>query len=350
MADPHMKIMQVLGAKNSGGAELFYFRLVQALQEKADVLCVVREGSWIENRLKMLSIPYKSAPFGGFFDFKTEKLLSEYIEEFKPDVVQGWMNRACSKLPETSVPTVGRMGGFYDLKNYKRCDYLIGNTQELQQYFVEKGFPEEKSFYIPNFAPVPDEKYKVNRADVRLTYGIPEDAKVLFIAGRLHHVKGIDTVIKALRSLPEDVHLLVAGSGKLKNEYQELAKHEGVEKRLHLIGWVDNLTVVASAADIWLVPSRQETLGNVVLDAWAHKLPVVASRTQGPLSLIDEDITGKLFDIEDVDTMVRHIESLINAPKQAETMVEKALETLNLNFSEEIVVEKYMDFYKKVTS
>ncbi|PPR14207.1 MAG: hypothetical protein CFH43_01068, partial [Proteobacteria bacterium] len=56
MADIRMKIMQVLGAKSSGGAELFYFRLVQALQEKADVLCVVREGSWVENRLKMLSI------------------------------------------------------------------------------------------------------------------------------------------------------------------------------------------------------------------------------------------------------------------------------------------------------
>lgn len=350
MANSNMKIMQVIGAKGSGGAELFYFRLVQALQAKADVMCVVREGSWLEKRLEMFSIPYKTAPFGGFFDFNTKKILASYIDEFQPDVIQGWMNRACSKLPKTHVPTVGRLGGFYNLKNYENCDYLIGNTQELKEYFIQNGVAEENAFYVPNFAPVPDEKYKANRADVRLTYNIPEDAQVLFIAGRLHHVKGIDTVIKALRSLPNEVHLLVAGSGKLKEKYEELAQREGVEKRLHLAGWVDNLTVVASAADIWVVPSRQETLGNVVLDAWAHKLPVVASKTQGPLSLIDHDVTGKLFDIEDVDTMVRHIESLLKSPAQAEAMVQNALDTLNLNFSEEIVVEKYMDFYKKVTA
>lgn len=350
MADNKLKIMQVIGAKGSGGAELFYLRLAQALHKKTDLLCAVREGSWMQSQLDAFSIPYKTAPFGGFFDRQTTKLLSEYIDTFKPDAIQGWMNRACSKLPQTVVPTVGRLGGFYNLKNYKNCDYLVGNTKDIQKYVVEKGHPAEKSFYIPNFAPTPDEKFKMNRADVRLEYNIPEDANVLFMAGRLHEVKGMDLAILALRVLPENVHLMLAGSGKLKDELESLAAQQGVADRVHFLGWVNNITVVASAADIWLVPSRHEPLGNVVLDAWAHRLPVVASKTHGPLSLIDDGVTGCLFDVGDVDTMVRHIESLLNTPQKVEDMTQHGYEILKNSYSEKAVVKLYMDFYASILS
>lgn len=348
MTDTNFKVMHVIGAKTSGGAELFYLRLVKALAQKVNILCVVREGSWMENQLKSCGLTYKTVPFGGCFDFKTKKLLEKYIEEFQPNVIQGWMNRACSRLPETSVPTVGRLGGFYDLKNYKNCDYLVGNTKDIQEYVIEKGHDSEKSFYIPNFAPVPDLKFKLNRADVRLEYKIPEDAKVLFVAGRLHHVKGIDLAILALRSLSENVHLMVAGNGKLYDQLLRLAQKEGVEKRVHFIGWVNTITVVASAVDIWLVPSRHEPLGNVVLDAWAHQIPVVASETHGPKSLIENDITGLLFPIEDVDTMVRHIENLLKSPDKMAAIAQKAVCILEANYSEEIVVQKYINFYEKI--
>lgn len=348
MINKDFKVLQVIGAKASGGAELFYLRLIKALSKKVDVLCVVRKGSWMQTQLELYNIPHKTAPFGGFFDFKTQKVLQQYIKDFKPNVIQGWMSRACSKFPETSVPTVGRLGGFYALKNYKNCDYLVGNTKDIQEYVIEKGHAAEKSFYIPNFAPVPDIKYKLNREDVRLEYNIPEDAKVLFIAGRLHHVKGIDLAILGLKSLPEHVHLMIAGNGPLYENLRQLSIKEGLEKRVHFIGWVDNITVIASAVDIWLVPSRHEPLGNVVLDAWAHHIPVVASETHGPKSLIEHNVTGHLFPIEDVDTMVRHIDHLLKSPNKMITMSDKALAILNDNYSEDIVVEKYLHFYEKI--
>lgn len=348
MADKKLKLMQVIGAKNSGGAELFYLRLARALAKRDDVelLCVVRQGSWMQKQLEAEGLNFKTAPFGGFFDRKTTKILKSYIDDFQPDVVQGWMSRACSKLPKTSVPTVGRLGGYYPLKNFKNCDHLIGNTQELKRYIIENGHPAAKTHYIPNFAPIPDERFKLNRADVRYEFGIAPEVKVLFIAGRLHPVKGIDLAIHALRGLPEHVHLMVAGSGKMKRELESLAEKEGVADRVHLLGWVNNITVVASAADIWLVPSRQEALGNVVLDAWAHGVPVVASKTPGPMSLIEDDLTGKLFDIEDVDTMVRHVEALLKSPRHGETMAENAKSVMLSNYSEESVLKKFISFYK----
>lgn len=351
MSQNKLKVMQVLGAKTSGGAEVFYLRFVKALRHRVDLLCVVREGSWMEGMLRRENIPYVTAPFKGFLDEalgRTQKKIAQHIEEFQPDIVQGWMNRACKHLPKTKVATVGRLGGFYNLKNYKNCDYLVGNTKDIQQYVIEQGHQEDKSFYIPNFAPMPDEKFKMHRSDVRLEYGIPEEAKVLFMSGRLHSVKGVDLAIKTLRSLPKDVHLLLAGSGPEEKNLKMLVQSEGLESRVHFMGWVNELSVVASAADIWLVPSRHEPLGNVVLDAWAHEIPVIASETHGPKSLIEHDVTGKLFPINDMDTMAREIDSLLKSPKQVADMAEKGLEVLKQNFSEGVVLEQYLNFYRDI--
>ena len=208
----NLKIMHVLGAKSSGGAELFFVRLMAALKGKCDLRCVVRKGSWTQSQLDELGVPYDVAPFGGKFDFKTKRILKNSVKSFQPDVVQGWMNRACKALPKTSAVNVGRLGGYYALKNYKPCEYLVGNTDKIRDYLIEKGWPEDKSFYIPNFAPSVDDSYKKKRESVRVDLNIPMDAKVLFLAGRLHEVKGIDVAIDALAQLPEHVHLVVAGS------------------------------------------------------------------------------------------------------------------------------------------
>ncbi|MFT7433628.1 MAG: glycosyltransferase involved in cell wall biosynthesis [Alphaproteobacteria bacterium] len=344
-----MRIMHVLGAKNSGGAELFYLRLVIALQKRCDVLCVVRRGSWMETQLQENNIPHKSAPFGGFFDFKTKRLLKKYIQDYKPQVIQGWMNRACKALPKTNVPTVGRLGGYYALKNYKNCDYLVGNTIGIQDYVVAQGWPKEKAGYLPNFSPLPHADFRGHRAAVRREYNLPEDAKVLFIAGRLHKVKGIDLAIHALRGLDDDVHLLIAGAGTEELALKELAASEGVSHRVCFAGWASQLSVVASAIDIWLVPSRYEPLGNVVLDAWAHEIPLVAAEAAGPKSLILNEISGMLVPLESVDALAQAIDRILKDKNLAKTIVEGGVSALDASFSERVVIGKYLEFYQDIS-
>lgn len=349
MTTAKMKIMQVIGAKNSGGAELFYLRLVVALNKHAEVLCVVRENSWMEKQLKEHGISYRTAPFGGFFDFVTKKLIERYVENFKPDVVQGWMNRACKAFPKINTPTVGRFGGYYALKNYKNCDHLVGNTKGIKLYLEENGCPSENAHYLPNFSPLPKTEFRGHRFAVRSEYELPEDAIVLLVAGRLHDVKGIDIAIQALRGLDNNIYLLVAGSGPNEKALKKLAIAEGVSNRVRFAGWVSRLSVIASAVDIWLVPSRYEPLGNVVLDAWAHEIPIVAAESAGPKSLIVNETSGLLTPIDNVDAFAHAIERLIKNKNLANAVVNGGKAALEVSFSERVVVAKYLDFYREIS-
>tara|TARA_R110000868_G_scaffold262401_1_gene520889 strand:- start:51043 stop:52104 length:1062 start_codon:yes stop_codon:yes gene_type:complete len=349
MNAPRLKVMHVLGAKNSGGAELFYLRLVIALQKHCEVLCVVRENSWMAKQLEEKGIPYRTAPFGGLLDFKTKTLLKKYMNNFKPDVVQGWMNRACKAFPKTKIPTVGRLGGYYALKNYKNCDYLAGNTKGIQNYLIQSGWPEDKSFYLPNFSPLPPSEYREHRSGVRYGYQIPQSAKVLFVAGRLHDVKGIDTAITALKDLPVNVYLLVAGTGPEESALRSLAESLDVADRVHFAGWVSELSVVASAADIWLVPSRYEPLGNVVLDAWAHEIPLVTADAAGPKSLVEDGVSGVMVPMNDPDALVKGIARVLDDETLAQKIVEGGTLKLKNTFSEEVVVAQYLAFYRQIS-
>src|SRR6202008_2001986 len=98
--------------------------------------------------------PVSMLPFGGPLDIITPWKLKHIAAAAKPDVILGWMNRACTNLPRGPWVNVGRLGGYYDLKYYRRCAHLICNTPDIASYVVRAGFKAANVHYIPNFCPV----------------------------------------------------------------------------------------------------------------------------------------------------------------------------------------------------
>ncbi|MGB1539606.1 MAG: hypothetical protein ACPG80_01480, partial [Rickettsiales bacterium] len=168
MADS-LKIMQACGAPGPGGAQNFFLRLVAALHAHPDTLVmpVVRTHSWLAERLNAEGIPFETASFGGRLDFLTRPKLAHLIRSFKPHVAQTWMNRASRFMPRDMVPTVGRLGGYYDLKYYQGLDYLLGNTEDICRYIRECGWPTERTRYMPNFVTMPEKGFKSQGEAIR---------------------------------------------------------------------------------------------------------------------------------------------------------------------------------------
>ncbi len=340
--------LQIIGAKGSGGAEAFYVRFVKALSQHMDVHCVVRENSWTSKQLKLSEVTLHELPFGNVFDFKTKKQINDLYGKFKPDFAQVWMNRAGQKLPRLNVPVAGRMGGYYNLKYYKNCDHLIGNTEDICTYIKAEGWPEKKTHYLSNFPVMPEEGWQEKRDKIRADLSLKKDDKVIFCAGRLHEVKAFDVAIQALSKLPENTHMILVGSGGLEDELKSLASEIGVQDRIHFMGWQDNITPFVAASDIWLAPSRYEPLGNIVLEAWAHEKPVVAAKSKGPAGLIQHTKTGRLFDIDDVNGCVEQLQSMITDEKSALAMVKEGRAFLKENFGEDVIMRQYVEFYEQI--
>ena len=139
------------GARH-GGAEAFFERLIPALAETEIKQSVVaRHHTERSAHLRSHGVPCREARFGGPLDLITPWVVAAEARRFRPDVVLAWMSRAARIAPRGDWTVAARLGGYYDLKYYRRCDHLIGNTKRLRDHMIAQGWPRERAWYIPNF-------------------------------------------------------------------------------------------------------------------------------------------------------------------------------------------------------
>ncbi|ARN85113.1 glycosyltransferase [Candidatus Nucleicultrix amoebiphila] len=339
-----MRVLQVMAGAEVGGAEVFFGRLIQALH--ADGLSqqvLMRAHAERMELFDQAKIPYTIAPFKPLFDLKTRRLFKEAIKEFRPDIVMTWMSRASHLCPQGSFVHVARLGGYYDLKYYKKADYLIGNTQDIFNYFLGKGWNKDYAVYLPNFVPEPD----TTKSMPRSAFNTPDDVPLLLSLGRFHDDKAFDVLIKALKYL-DNTYLWLAGEGEREGFLKNLAEKQGVLERIRFIGWQRSVTPLFNAADLYVCPSRIEPLGNVVIEAWSHKSPIVAAASAGPAGLIENRKNGLLVPVEDDGALATAIQEVIQNKTLRSTIIKGGAETFKEKFSKEIVTQKYREFFARV--
>lgn len=343
-----MRLLQVMAGAEHGGAEAFFYRLIPALSQRGiEQLVVMRPHQKAVASLRDEGIEVETAPFKRAFDFRTPKMLRRCFEAFKPDVVMTWMSRAsslCPKPPKEAL-FVSRLGGYYDLKYYQKADYLIGNTKDIQNYFIKESWPKEKTSYLPNFVDEPNASPALKRS----TYETPEDAPLVLTLGRLHDDKAFDVLIKALAQVPK-AYLWIGGVGPREDFLKNLTKQQGVENRVRFLGWQEDVSALYKVCDIYCCPSRIEPLGNVVIEGWAHQKPVVAARSSGPEGLIQDGKDGLLAPLEDTETLANHLNSLIQDQALRTSIAQKGRQTFEAYFTQEKVVDQYLSFFDTILS
>jgi glycosyltransferase involved in cell wall biosynthesis len=340
-----VRVLQAMAGATHGGAEAFFTRLVVALAHAGlEQRAVIRRHEERSGALRQADIDVKEIRFGGPLDIRSGLGLRREIERFRPDVVLSWMNRATRSCPRGDFVHCARLGGYYKLKHYKRCDHLIGNTRGIVDYLVDQGWPADRAHYLPNFVTA-ERAAPVSRASLET----PESATLLLALGRLHDNKGFDVLIEAMAALP-DAWLWIAGSGPRDKALKDQAQRLGVASRIRFLGWRDDVAALLAAADIFVCPSRLEPLGNVVLEACAHDVPVVATDHAGPAELISDGKDGLLVPVEDAPAIAAAVECIVSDRALAEALTEAGRATYQANYTEAAVVRRYMDFFAKVTA
>ncbi len=339
-----MRLLQVMAGGANGGAERFFEDLAGAFGRVGiDQACAVRGHPDRVQALTDAACKVVSLPFAGPLDFLTPWKLRGLAKTWRPQVVLGWMNRACRALPDGPWVNVGRLGGYYNLKYYRRCDHLVCNTPDIREYVIREGWPAGRAHYIPNFCTVDPAP-----AIARSTLNTPEDAKVLIILARLEAVKGIDVAIRALASIP-GAFLWVAGRGALEDDLKALAADCGVQDQVRFLGWRNDRSSLLKAADVCLVPSRYEPFGNVVLNAWSHKLPLVAAASQGPGFLIRNGEDGILVPMDDPSALAASVTQILTHSDLAASLVKKGEDRVADEFSEIEVVRRYRELFENLS-
>jgi glycosyltransferase involved in cell wall biosynthesis len=231
---------------------------------------------------KLYGIPYVVVEHRSFFVWSTEKARNMVKPYYLPFFEEAYRN--CSRLVLVS-------------------ESLLTGLKELLPWI------EEKTLTIPNMI----------REDMFMPPSVVRnrDPFVFLWAGRLEHVKGVDLLIEAAQILKErgtnNFFIRLAGKGSLQNELEKQAREAGVSDVFTFLGRIsrEEMQKEMQMAACFVLPTRYEAFGAVLIEAMATGLPVIATRSGGPDALVNND-NGILIDTENAEQLAGAMEDMMH--------------------------------------
>ncbi len=189
------------------------------------------------------------------------------------------------------------------------------------------------------------------RAEIRKEYGFSPDEPIILFASMNFEIKGLDAVMLALARLKvrgKDFQLIVAGKGNIR-KYSQMARKTQIADRVVFTGTLnkEKLIQLYLAGDIYVMLSKFDTFGMVVLEAMAAGLPVIISGNVGARDLVREGENGFVVnDTSDADYIAAKIEALLDENIRR-AMAQAAYHTAEQN-TWDMVTAKYQEIYSSL--
>ncbi|MFN9374709.1 MAG: glycosyltransferase [Planctomycetaceae bacterium] len=183
------------------------------------------------------------------------------------------------------------------------------------------------------------------------TLGIPPTAPVIVAAGRLDRQKGFDLLLRAIAAggrFPRDPHWVVVGEGPERGNLQRQIADLGLQGTVHLPGWRADLPGILRAATGFVLSSRWEGMPNVVLEAMAAGLPVVATGVEGVRELVIDPETGWIVPPDDTAALTAALRALLADPAGGVQRGLAGAQRVRETFTWEQVCAAYSDMYSEL--
>jgi len=208
--------------------------------------------------------------------------------------------------------------------------------------------PESKCEVIPNGVVPKQFRAEIDPGEVKAAYGIHPYAPLILFIGRLVYQKGPDLLIEAIRMVCRhrwDARVVVAGDGGMKQFLQERAW----DLPVNFVGYIPDTEYIRllNAADIIVIPSRNEPFGLVLLEAWSAEKCVVASNVGGLSENIDAFVNGIKVGV-DPESLAWGINTMVDEPWNAGALGKRGRAKVDRLFLWGPIVQRLTDTYARV--
>lgn len=344
-----MRIAQIMLAKRFGGAERSFVDLCAELVARGHQVLAICEarGAALPLLRALPGLEIVTVRIWGAWDPLATWAIARALRAHRSEIVQCHLARAAylggRAARRLDLPTLAKTHNYVDLKYYRAIDCLVPTTRAQEAYLVEHGIPPARVHRIPNFS-------RQAARDVS-AHALEAPLRVLAL-GRLVAKKGFDVLLDALALLAARepapvVELVIAGDGPLRAALETRAQALPRSVSVRFAGWIDEVGPLFARADLFVLPSRDEPFGIVVLEAMAAGVPIVATRTAGPLEVLDAD-TAALVPIGDAAALADAIADLRANPAAARARAAKASAAYRTLYSAAAVVPRYEALYARL--
>ncbi len=343
-----MRIAQVMLGKGFGGAERSFVDLCRALARRGhDVLAICETRAVARKHLaNSPAIACECVTVRGAWDPLARWQLRRLLAAFRPAIAQMHLARAANLAGPAAralaIPTLAKTHNYVNTKYYRAIDHLVATTRKQYDYLRAQGIAEHAVSVIPNFSAI------TPRAHTPLSETGPLRAVAI---GRMVRKKGFDVLFDALaraRADGLDLQLALAGDGPESDALHDQLATLGLRETVKFLGWQEDVTACLDAADVFVLPSRDEPFGIVCLEAMACGIPIIATTTDGPVSFLDAT-TATLVPPGDPEALARALCDLARDRVRASNRARAAQQRFELAYSETAVVSQYLDLYAQLS-
>jgi glycosyltransferase involved in cell wall biosynthesis len=356
-------------AKTWRGGENQIWLLARGLLKRSQrVLVLAPPGAPLLERCKRADIPAQPIQISSELDMLGALRLRRLLIELKPDVLHlhdghavlpGKM--AALMIPRKTLRIIAHRRTVFDLKGrwkYSgRVDRVIAISAAVRERLLKRGIPESSIRVVHSGLEFSPRSGRENpeAINLRKSLGISEHAIVIAHAAALTGEKRQIDMLRALAKVADalkgaesqDVHLLIAGTGELAHELQGAAQKLGLEKRVHFLGFVEDLRALWSSSDMALFASEAEGLCTALIEAQAAGLPAVITRAGGMVEVIEENRTGLAVEVGAVAELAEAIVKLVSDPLRRREMGAAAEMRARDKFSANTMVESILAVYRE---
>lgn len=346
-----MKITQIMLAKGFGGAERYFVDLSRELAGRGHQVQAIfhpdfQGRSWLEETPGLQPDP---VTVHGVWDMFAVRKITSLIKAFNPDVMHGHLARAACLAGKArrglEIPFTVKTHNYVNLKYYQDVDWFLPTTKDQRDYLISHGIKAEKISVLPNFSSVNsvDRVQKKRSEPHKLTYGS---------IGRLVKKKGYEQLIRAFNQALKqglEANLVIGGDGEEKPRLESLIQELNLQQQVQLCGWVNDVETFYENINVFVLPSLDEPFGIVMLEAMAHGVPIISTRTQGPKEILDAE-NAYLIDIDDEPQLVQALLDISDDEERRLQRASNALEKFRQTYSSEAVVPQIVLLYEKMKS
>jgi L-malate glycosyltransferase len=371
-----VRVLKFLNHFFIGGTERQFVHVANGLDRSrfaVDIACHRCEGPLLDTLHP--DLPVHTYPVhGSFLNFKSIRNQARLIRDIRKekfDIVHsyGWYPNVFAIPPSrlsfhpVIIASIRDAGAYMTPAKIQALkivcaisDCVLANSEAGRAWLIEQGVRERKIEVIRNGIVVPR---RAERPDgigpVRKEFGIPAGTPICACIGRVVSGKGIEFYLQAARILADqrrDVRFLMIGAHSVEEHYrpeiEALAGKLNIGDRIIFTGQREDVPRILQEVDIVVHPSLTEGLSNVILEAMAAGIPVVATRAGGNSELVQDGHTGFMVPVRDAVQIANAVSRLLDEPQMARALGERARQRVIDEFALDRMLSKTEALYLRL--
>jgi L-malate glycosyltransferase len=361
-----MKVLQVSTPNSWRGGEQQAAYLAQALKEmKVEVHMMTPLHSALSSRMQDAGIPVINFDTRGFLDLSLAKKIANACAEEKFDLIHTHDSHAHS----AAVVSASVFGNKTPIVVSRRVDFAVSANLFSKWKYNHAAIRKiicVSEMILKITAPAIRDRNKLTVVHSGINTDqynfisagnlLKEELKLspdTLLVGNLSALadhKDFPTFLKVTKKVIDEnrlVHVIIAGSGDEKNLIEKFIEENSLSSRIHLLGFRKDVAKVMKSLDVFLITSKTEGLGTIVLEAFAAGIPVVATRAGGIPELISDQETGLLRDVGDVEGLTKAVHQILSDHAVRDNLVNNAKVKVQ-SFSFLATAQKTLNIYQEI--